>query len=286
MKSPQAASRPHTSTSSSLHVEVQMRQARQACWIYEWDRQEACLRVSGMQPAQFELPVDLATLRLEGERDVSVAVFTSVSIAPQTQLPVRILGALQALSPQRVATDSFPLANWMLLAVPDLPASPAAIASLEELPPDRLVALHAYLRHHMTTSSASSTEIVQHSATHIEQQLREARVWLKRAQRQHPQHKRAPVSTTEDKVVAWRAVEGVTREQRKLIAQVRTLEELAPFLQAEQLIRFVPARFQHALSHLLLDEERVLAFFQRPLLQYRTGWLGLQRWRSHEGLLL
>jgi hypothetical protein len=286
MESPQIASSTHTSTSSSLRAEVQIRQSRQACWLYEWDRQEACLRVSGMQPAQFELPADLATLCLEGERDVPVMVFTSMSIAPQTRLPVRILGALQSLSSQHDKTNTFPLADWILVAVPDLPASPAAIASLEELPPDRLVALHAHLRDHVAPSLTPATEIVQHPATRVGQQLREARVWLKRVQRQHPQRQRVSLSEAEEKAVAWRAVEGITKEQRRLLAQVRTLEELAPYLQAEQLIHFVPARFQDALSHLLLDEERVLAFFQRPLLQHRTGWLGTKQWRSHEGLLL
>jgi hypothetical protein len=286
MESPEPASSPRALASSSLRVKVQIRQTRQASWIYEWDRQEACLRVTGIQPAQSELPADLATLRLEGECDVPVAVFTPMSIAPQTRLAVRIVGALQSLSPPDDEANPFPLANWLLVAAPDLPASPAAIASLEELPPDRLAALHAYLRDHIIPASAPATEIVQHAPERVEQQLREARVWLKRARRQHPQHKRVAVAETEDKAVAWRAVEGITKEQRKLIAQVRTLEALAPYLQAEQLIHFVPTRFQYALSHLLLDEERVLAFFQRPLLQHRTGWLGWQQWRSHEGLLL
>jgi hypothetical protein len=287
MESLQTARRSHASASSSLRVEVQIQQARQASWLYEWDRQKACLRVRGMQPAQLDLPADLATLRLEGERDVPVMVFTPMSLAPHTWLPVRILGALQALSPQDDEVNPFPLADWVLLAVPDLAASPATIASLEQLSSDRLVALHAYLRDHMTSfSSAPIAEIVQHAPEHVEQQLRAARVWLKRIQRQHPQRQRVSLSETEEKVVAWRAVEGITKEQRRLLAQVRTLEELAPYLQAEQLIRFVSARFQYALSHLLLDEERVLAFFQRPLLQHRTGWLGMKQWRSHEGLLL
>jgi len=57
-------------------------------------------------------------------------------------------------------------------------------------------------------------------------------------------------------------------------------------LQAEHLIRFVPARFQHALQQLLLDDERVLAFLERPLLRHRSGWLGRQQYRANAGLFL
>src|SRR6266516_1590170 len=60
----------------------------------------------------------------------------------------------------------------------------------------------------------------------------------------------------------------------------------AAYAQAEHLIRFVPQRFQHALADLLLDDERLLVFVERPLLRHRTGWLGTQTWRSNEGLFL
>jgi hypothetical protein len=59
-----------------------------------------------------------------------------------------------------------------------------------------------------------------------------------------------------------------------------------PYAQAERLIRFAPQRFQQALADLLLDDERLLAFVERPLLRHQTGWLGLQTWRSNEGLFL
>jgi hypothetical protein len=36
----------------------------------------------------------------------------------------------------------------------------------------------------------------------------------------------------------------------------------------------------------LLDDERLLVFLERPLLRHRTGWLGMQTWRSNEGLFL
>jgi hypothetical protein len=285
-ETPQATSTPRSPASAGLRVEVQIQQSRQACWVYDWDRQQACLRVTSMQSAHFELPADLATLRLEGQREVPVALFTTLSFAPETRVPVRILGALQAPPLQEDETSLFPLDGWMLLAVPDLPTSPPAFSTLQQLPADRLVALRAYLRDHMTSSPAPTSEIVQHPSSTVDQRLREARLWLKRDHRQHTPRKRVSTSEEEEKAVDWRAVEGVSREHRQLIAQARTLEELAPYLQAEQLIRFVPARFQHALTHLLLDEERILAFCQRPVLRHRTGWLGLQHWRSHEGLLL
>ncbi len=54
----------------------------------------------------------------------------------------------------------------------------------------------------------------------------------------------------------------------------------APHAQAEHLIRFVPERFQQALADLLLDDERLLAFVERPLLRQRTGLPGMQTWCS------
>jgi hypothetical protein len=92
----------------------------------------------------------------------------------------------------------------------------------------------------------------------------------------------------EERPVAWRAIEGLAEALRLQLQQDALLQESksAPHAQAERLIRFVPQRFQQALAGLLLDDERLLAFVERPLLRHRTGLLGMQTWRSNEGLFL
>ncbi len=92
----------------------------------------------------------------------------------------------------------------------------------------------------------------------------------------------------DERPVAWRAIEGLAEALRLQIQQQALLEDgvPAPHAQAEELIRFVPQRFQHALADLLFDDERLLAFVERPLLRHRTGLLGMQTWRSNEGLFL
>ena len=86
--------------------------------------------------------------------------------------------------------------------------------------------------------------------------------------------------------MAWRAVEELSAEQRERIAHARRISELTPLLEAEQLIRFVPARFQQTLQQVLLDDEHLLAFLERPLLRHRAGWLGMHQSRANAGLFL
>src|SRR6266567_6746225 len=282
----QTTRRTHSTPSSTLIVEVQLRQTQHACWLYGWDRERQRLRATGMQQAHPDLPADLAFLSFADQKEVPVLVLTSESIAPGTCVSVRILGALQVLPTQEADSHAFPLDGWLLLAVPDLSKDAPAFADLEHLPADLLTACRTYLHNQATLSSTSVIEMACHPASVVELRLREARVWLKRMHHEQAQHRRVSASQTEEKAVAWRSLEGLTAQQRRLMAQARTLEELAPFLQAEQLIHSVPRRYQQALSHLLLDDERLLAFLHRPLLQRRTGVFGLQRWRSNEGLLL
>jgi hypothetical protein len=283
----QTTKRTRSTLPPPLTLEVQIQRAQQTAWMYAWDHDRQRLRVTGVQQAHTDLPADLASLRIESQKEVPVLVFAPPQgLAPGTWVSVRILGALQRLPAKPADSHAFPLDGWLLLAVPDLPQCLLAFTSLEELPAEFLAACHTYWRYQAMLSSVSVAQIVSHPATTVEQRLREARGWLKRAQHEQAQHRRVSVAQTEEKAVAWRSIEGLTAEQRRQMGQAKTLEELTPFLQAEQLIQFVPPRYQQALSHLLLDDERLLAFLHRPLLQRRTGILGLQQWRSNEGLFL
>jgi hypothetical protein len=288
----QATKGTHVPTPQPLMAEVQIRRTQQACWVYAWDRDRQHVRVTGRQQAHADLPADLAGLPIEGQKEVPALVFAPQSLAPGTWVSVRIVGALQTLPAQSTDPHAFPLDGWLLLAVPDLSQYQPSFSSLEEIPADLLAACQSYMRYRAMLSSVSVREIVSHPTEVVEQRLREARGWLKRAQHEQTRHRRdrrvsaSQTTQPEEKAVAWRSIEGLTVKQRRQMAQAKTLEALTPFLQAEQLIQFVPTRYQQALTQLLLDDERLLAFLHRPLLQHRTGVLGLQRWRSNEGLFL
>jgi hypothetical protein len=270
----------------SLRIEVRMQQTRQDCWLYTWEREQGHLRLSGRQLGQEGLPADLAVLRLEDQAEIPVYVLTPHSLMPGALVPVRVLGALQApLLPSQEAS-SFPCAGWVLLAVPDLPNVPALYEGLEQLAPVIWTALRRHACTQLLSASAGPEELLVRPAEEVAHVLRAGRLWLKRARRQAAPGNRPANRGEEEPAVAWRAVEELSAEQRAQIAQARTLAELAPLLQAEHLIRFVPARFQRALQQVLLDDERVLAFLERPLLRHRSGWLGRQQYRANAGLFL
>jgi hypothetical protein len=127
-----------------------------------------------------------------------------------------------------------------------------------------------------------------HSAETAARCIRETRLLLKREQRMQPKGKGWRKREEEERPVAWRAIEGLAEALRLKLQQDTLLQEskTGPHAQAEHLIRFVPQRFQQALADLLLDNEHLLAFVERPLLRHRTGLLGMQTWRSNEGLFL
>lgn len=278
MRTPSERVKKERAVEGVLTMEVQIQQNRAECWVYTWDRERGRLCLSGKQPGSTDLLADLAFLHLEKQIFIPVSILTSLaSLAPGTFVTVRILGAYQVPLPAEIAkeADPFPLAGWNLVAVP----------AVAELVPSSLL-LEQFRAALRARYAAAPDDLVWDTAATVAQRLREARVWLKRRQRQQ-----APVRThkkrgEEEGAVAWRAVEGLTPEQRTRVGQAATLTQLAAFLQPEQVIRFVPQRFQEALSRLLLDDERVLAFLERPLLRHRRGWPGSPPWRANAGLLL
>jgi hypothetical protein len=278
MKVEQERTKPLQAIPGAPTVEVQMQRNRADCWAYAWDRDQAQLRLTERLPAHTDLPADLATLRLEPQVEVPVYVLTSVSIVPGTAVTVHVLGAFCTSVPSQAEARTFPLAGWTLLAVPAL----ADIAADEMLISAQQEAVRLSLQ---AQQGITADELTLCSATTVAERLREARVWLKRARRMlHGQRQTARQG--DEPAVAWHAVEGLTPEQHAQIAQAQTIDQLASTLQAEQLIRFVPPRFQHTLEQVLLDDERLLVFLERPLLRHRAGWLGMQQYRANAGLLL
>lgn len=296
----QQAKSKRTVVSDSMLFDVSVQHPQHNCLRYGWDRERDCLRVTGVQPATPGLPADLATLRLPGQVDVPVLVLTPSSSPPGTLVQARLLGALRDNSPEAEGEGegegTFPLEGWILVAVAGIDTTFSGCGSLEQLPPAHLAQLQTYVQARILTQAKEQgqqsyeevREVREVSLCDMEtsaRRLREARVFLKREQRARPRGKEWLKREKEEKPVTWRAIEGLSESLRAEMLK-KAVSDTAPYAQAEHLIRFVPQRFQQALADLLLDDERLLAFVERPLLQHRTGVLGMQTWRSNEGLLL
>jgi hypothetical protein len=276
------------SSITPMLIEVQVRQPHRDCPVYAWDHKRECLRVTNTYRAEPGLPADLATTQLEGKLDVPVFLLSTSSFPPETLAQARLLGALSP-TPVEEQEYLYPSDDWLFVATSELDNSLSSYQSIEMLPPAQLGALRAYMRTHVNGEQQQSTRGIElHAADTAARCIRETRLLLKREQRMQPKGKGWLKREEEERPVAWRAIEGLAEALRLQLQQDALLQDskTGPHAQAEHLIRFVPQRFQKALADLLLDDERLLAFVERPLQRHRTGLLGMQTWRSNEGLFL
>jgi hypothetical protein len=276
------------SSKASMMIEVLVRQPHRDCPVYTWDRERECLRVTDMYHAEPGLPADLASMRLEGKLDVPVLLLGSRSFPLGTLAQARLLGALSP-KPAEEQERLYPSDGWLFVVAAEVDSSLSSYQSIEVLPPAQLGALKAYMRTRVKVEQQQGTHGIElHPADAAARCIRETRLLLKREQRMQPKGKVRFKREEEERPVAWRAIEGLAEALRLELQRDALLQEskAAPHAQAEHLIRFVPERFQKALADLLLDDERLLAFVERPLLRHRTGLLGMQTWRSNEGLFL
>jgi hypothetical protein len=273
------------SATPAMVIELQVRQPHRDCPVYSWDRERECLRVTDIYHAEPGLPADLASIHLEGKLDVPILLLGACSFPPGTLAQARLIGALSPM-PAEEQERLYPSDDWLFVAVAEVDASLSAYQSVEMLPPAQLGTLKAYVRIHVKRERQHSIQL--HAADTAARCIRETRLLLKREQRMQPKGKGWLKREEEERPVAWRAIEGLAEALRLELQRDALLQEskAAPHAQAEHLIRFVPQRFQQALADLLLDDERLLAFVERPLLRHRTGLLGMQSWRSNEGLFL
>jgi hypothetical protein len=276
----------HPLAPSPMVLEVEVRHPQRDCLLYSWNRELTCLQVMGIHRAEAGLPADLGVIHLEGKKEVLTFLLLPYSAPPGTLVSARLVGAVQDLSFKGTKDDILPIDGWILVAVAEVDASLASCFSLDQLPPAQLVPLKAYVQAGAGQNGAGRSEVATCAAEAAARLVRETRLFLKRELREHSPGKGWPPHKEEERPVAWRAIEGLSAALRTELLKETTSDGIAPHAQTEYLIRFVPQRFQHALGDLLLDDERLLAFIERPLLRHRTGWLGVQTWRSNEGLFL
>jgi hypothetical protein len=273
---------------AAMTLTVQVRQCCRDCPILSWDRAHDHLQITALARAEPGLPADLASLSLEGQLDVPVLLLNTTSFPPGVYAQTRLLGAFALPLPSSEESDhSYPVDGWLFVGAAEVDTLYSEYPSLAALPPAQLDALRSYARAQGLHRSGSAVIQACDAAT-AARLIRETRLLLKREQRARPKGKSRPKQAEEEQPVAWRAIAGLAEALRAQLQEDAALQhdKHAPHAQAEHLIRFVPQRFQEALTDLLLDDERLLAFVERPLLRHRTGLLGMQTWRSNEGLLV
>jgi inorganic pyrophosphatase len=278
--------RQRATTAQPMTLEVVIRQPQRDVPLYAWDREHACLSLTGFYRAEGGLPADLATFELEKQKEAPVLVLLSQSVAPGTRLQARLVGALSCAAPAQAEDEQrLPLDDWHLVAVAQADPNFSTIQTIEQVPPAQLAMLKSYVRM-QAAGELAKEEIRSLNAHEAAQRIRESRLRFKQQQRAQSKGPGWFARDEEEQVVTWRAIEGLSSTLRAEVLKRTPSDPEAPHAQPERLIRFVPQRFQHALAQLLLDDEQLLFFIERPLLRHRTGWLGLQQWRSNEGLFL
>jgi hypothetical protein len=286
---PQARMQPPFTTQPMM-VEVRIGQSQHDCPLYTWDRAQECLRVTGRHHAEKGWPADFAMLSLEEQREIPTFVLTPWSFPPGTLVQARVLGALRHASSDGTDAEALPIDGWTFVTVAQIDTDLASCPSIEQLPPARLALLQTAVRaqtfgQYQQPRRARGT-VVFCTAEEAARKLRETRLLLKKERRMHAPTKGWLTREEDEHPLVWRAIEGLSLAQRHALVEGMPVNEKAPFAQAEHLIRFVPQRFQHALADLLLPDERLLVFVERPLLRHRCGFLGWQQWRSNQGLFL
>jgi hypothetical protein len=281
-----ASKRAHQTIKEPVLIDVVMRLPQRDCPIYSWDNEHSNLRLVEIYHAQPGLPADVAAYTVEATLQLTVLLLSSLSVSPGTRVQARMLGAFSP-APNGATSDASFMDGWVIVAAAQVDTAYASFDSMQALPPAQVAQFMEYVQMQAPNSYQQSNMII-HDAEDVMRVLREARVAIKRQQRALSRGKARPGDEIEEKPVAWRAIEGLSEALRRELKRNTLLAqgEDAPHAQAEQLIRFVPQRFQHTLERLLLDDERLLAFIERPLLRHRAGLLGSQTWRSNQGLFV
>jgi hypothetical protein len=302
----------------ALVLEVLVEQPGQTCNLYQHDRERRALRLERVIMVETPLPADLAALPLGDQRSAldrigerapqtaaggagpiprfPVFLLSSVAVAPGTWVTARLIGAVRDATRHAAESSSF-TQGWWLLAVPQADTAQAAFHTISQLPPERRVSLAAAVLHQERSTLDGGAALNQQTsgealewveADESARVVRQAQVAWRHAQRQSGTREGGPrehlrLGKRQQEGVehraAWKALEGVSAQQLRE-------RGIGAFAEAEHLLRLVPQRFQQYLEELLLEDERVLCFIERPRLRVRRGVLGLGAQYLSEGLLL
>jgi inorganic pyrophosphatase len=309
---------PRQAPAAGLLVEVVVERPGATCNLYEVDRARGGLRLERVLSGEAPQAADLARAPLEapqsaldrlseqiqgmytdaGEQGASVPVLllTRAAVAPGVWVAARLIGALRRADLRPSKGDQV-AQGWTLLAVPQADPQQEVLQGVSQLSPTQRDGLAAQvLRLNQADSDAlkrpeEDTGVEWMEAQEAALLVRQARATWRQAQRQRSAQARAGHGPREHLRLgkrsaeeaqpqgAWRALKGVSLQQLRE-------HGLGADAEAEHLLRLVPQRFQQYLGELLLDDERVLCFIERPRLRRRRGLLGLGTRYLNEGVLL
>ena len=303
---------------AELLLEVVVEQPGTTCNLYEADQERSGLRLERVLSVEPVQPADRARALLEAPRNaldrfseqvqgtrseaagqapsLPVLLLTRAAVAPGVWVAARLIGALRVKDLNTSAAEQV-AHGWTLLAVPLADPEQEALQQVVQLAPAQRDALAAQALSQTHTDAlpalppAGAERVEWMEAPEAAHLMRQARATWRQMQRQQAaqakagggprEHLRLGRRSAEEQEqrVAWRALAGISIEQLRK-------QGLGAYAEAEHLLRFVPQRFQQYLGELLLDDERVLCFIERPRLRKRRGLLGLGARYLHEGLLL
>jgi hypothetical protein len=306
-------------TGQAIILDVVVEEPGSTCNIYQQDREHGALRMEGILAVETPRPADLARFPLESQRraldiigdsarrahsrvsseapSLPVLLLSIIAVAPKAWVSGRLVGAIRTTAARNTASSQI-LQGWKLLAIPLADASQEQIQTASQLAPERRAALAAFVvsqeqgNRHEGVGSAPADDLVQWlEAPEAARFVRQAKAIWRQNQRQqetqggsawgpreHLRIGKHPPQEEEQRV-AWKALTGVSLQQLRE-------QGLGAYAEAEHLLRLVPQRFQQYLGELLLDDERVLYFIERPRLRVSKGLLGLGVRYLNEGLLL
>lgn len=307
----------HQPPEGGLVLDVVVEQPGNTCNLYALDRERSGLRLEQVISIESAQPADLARAPLEMPRNaldrfseqmqglrseagaqapsLPVLLVTRVSIAPGVWVAARLIGAVRVKGPHTSAAEER-TEGWTLVAVPRVDPEQEPIEQVAQLaeavrdalaaralsqarPPAQPLSQFGAACVEWMEAQAAAHLVRQARATWRQQQRQQAaQAKVGGGPREHLRLGRRPAEELEQHV-AWRGLTGVSREHLRE-------QGLGAYAEAEHLLRFVPQRFQQYLGELLLDDERVLCFIERPRLRRRRGLLGLGARYLNEGLLL
>jgi hypothetical protein len=292
-------------------VDIVVHRPARTCYQYRHDAERRTLTLAGVCRVPTALPGDLAHLHWDqpsanGDEKSAMATYAGPTILllsaqpnpPGTHIRARLLGGMQLAPPP--TADGTTTGAWLIVAVPAVDPAYAALTQMADLPPETQAAISRLVYDLAPTitgvqgtvppetfSSSLSTPNAPSwcSAEDAMAAIRQATAAQRRYERERQTRPNLPGERLHvhdrDSLppAAWRAVTGVSP---------RLLHErgMDAYAEAEHLLQYIPLRFQRYLGELLLGDERVLMFIERPALTVRAGPLHLRTRHLAAGMLL
>ncbi len=245
-------------------VWVRITQPARSTLVYAWDGDANAMRVAGVHKPVADLAGDAGEVALG--RDLASVPALVLGLGDLSAMPgALVAGAI--VGGVRDADGRLALVVW---------------ASIRQgHPPEAIEGQRAALTRTLLSTAALALPLTWLDAAQATTALGEARIAARTAARERSagQGDYDDATAGAERTPAWRVPEGIDR------ARARG-DGIGIFDETPALLSFIPYRFQRYLTELLLADERVLFFAERPQTRERGGLLGLRRRRALASIVL